>query len=463
MKKRLQALSMGILISVNAVLAWDENLPQATSATEAATSEAAPWWEWEGISGNWGGLRTTLEDHGLEVFGGYTVEVWGNTTGGIKRGTVYDGILDFGANLDFEKLAGWKGASVSTTWLWLSGRDPSEDLVGNFLTVSNIAGFSTLRLLELWFQQNLWDDKISLRIGQLAADSEFIISDYSALFINSTFGWPPFMYTNLPEGGPAYPMGTLGVRLAISPVDWFTFQSAVFQGNVYAQNVNRYGFRWRLDAENGFLFLNEAQFRWNHRENESGLPGQFKTGFWAQSGHLADVLADYTNSGNYGFYFILDQMLYRESGEAAAPVGLSKDTKSYTASKEGKNFKSPILEKSDQGLGWFGHIAFEKDDRNFVGFYFDTGLTYKGLIPTRDEDILGVAFAYAQLTNAARAGLAEEGLTPTGAEMVLEVTYQAQVTGWLTIQPDLQFIINPGSTTNLGNALVIGGRASVTF
>ena len=92
----------------------------------------------------------------MEISGGYTAEVWGNTTGGLKQGAVYTGLLDFGATVDLEKLVGWKGASVSTTWLWLSGRDASEDLVGNFLTISNIAGFNTLRMLELWFQQDFF-------------------------------------------------------------------------------------------------------------------------------------------------------------------------------------------------------------------------------------------------------------------------------------------------------------------
>jgi hypothetical protein len=57
------------------------------------------------------------------------------------------------------------------------------------------------------------------------------------------------MYMNLPEGGPGFPVGTLGVRLAVQPVKWFRFQTAVFQGNVYAQNVNLHGFRWRLDSQ----------------------------------------------------------------------------------------------------------------------------------------------------------------------------------------------------------------------
>jgi len=431
----------------------------------AAAPEQGALWEWDAATGDWFGARTALEDNGIEIFGGYTVEVWGNTAGGLERGTVYTGLLDFGVNLDLEPLVGWQGASVSTMCLWLSGRDASEDIAGNFLTISNIAGFNTLRVLELWFQQNLLDDRFSLRLGQLTADSEFVISDYAGTFFNGTFGWPAFVYANLPAGGPGYPMGTLGARLAINPVDWLTFQSAVFQGNVYDQDVNRHGFRWRLDGENGLLFLNEAQLRWNQRDEETGLPGQAKTGMWIQTGELADTLSESTNSGNYGWYFILDQMFYREpSVESSMPLAATTDGKSMLPTKGGNSFKPPVvLEKSDQGLGWFGRVAFTPEDRNFLNFYFDVGLTYKGLIPTRNEDAMGVAFAYAQLGNTARNTLIDEVSIGVGAEMVLEITYQCQLTPWLSMQPDVQYIINPGSTQDLSNAFVIGARASVSF
>jgi porin len=465
MKKHFVAGSFYLTVVAGPIVG-QSTPPAVINSQQAAAAEPhshTPWWEWDTATSNWLGVRTTLEDRGVEIFGGYTAEVWGNATGGLKQGAVYTGLIDFGTNIDLEKAIGWQGASVTTTWLWLSGRDASEDLVGNFLTTSNITGFNTLRMLELWFQQNLLNDKISLRIGQLTADSEFVISDYGSTFINGTFGWPALLYMNLPAGGPGYPMGTLGARLAINPVDWLTFQSAVFQGNVYDQNVNRQGFRWRLDGENGLLFLNEAQARWNHREEETGLPGQGKAGMWIQTGQLADTLAESTDSGNYGWYFVLDQMFYREPS-AEAPIGTSRDGKSVVDARDAKSFKSPVtMEKSDQGLGWFGRIAFTKEDRNFVNFYFDTGLTYKGLIPTRDEDTVGIAFAYAQIGSTASDLLIDEGALGVGAEMVLEFTYQAQITPWLVVQPDLQFIINPGGTQDLDNAFVIGGRAAITF
>jgi len=447
-----------------------------TAVDESISNDANPWWEWDYATGDWSGVRTALADQGIEVFGGYTAEVWGNTTGGIKQGAVYTGLLDFGMTADLEKLAGWQGASVSTTWLWLSGRDASEDLVGNFLTISNIAGFNTLRLMELWFQQEFFQREdgpagLSIRAGQLTADSEFIISEYGSLFINGTFGWPAFAYTNLPEGGPGYPMGTLGVRVAVSPWEWMTFQAAVFQGNVFAQNVNRHGFEWNLNADEGYFWINELQTHWNQGDECAGLPGQAKFGAWFHTASFSDPyvdedgipLADESSSGNaqtypwnFGFYGILDQMVYREPGEAPVPAGLGKDGKSVAA-------KQTAAVPSKQGLGWFGRIAFEPQNRNFVGFYFDTGLVYTGLIPTRDEDQFGLAFGYAQLTNGSRETLELEGARGVGAEMVFEATYQAVLTPWLSVQPNVQYIINPGGTQDLGNAFILGARAAITF
>ena len=133
----MKRIFLFLCVSLSAVFA-------GSSSSEQIRDDADAWWTWENGTGNWLGVRTTLEDKGVEISGGYTAEVWGNTTGGLKQGAVYTGLLDFGATVDLEKLVGWKGASVSTTWLWLSGRDASEDLVGNFLTISNIAGLQYL-------------------------------------------------------------------------------------------------------------------------------------------------------------------------------------------------------------------------------------------------------------------------------------------------------------------------------
>jgi porin len=153
-------------------------------------------------------------------------------------------------------------------------------------------------------------------------------------------------------------------------------------------------------------------------------------------------------------------MVYREPARLEPAAGLSGDGKSVAPSKTGIQAAEG---SSKQGLGWFGRIAFGPQNRNFVGFYFDSGLVYTGMIPTRDEDEFGVGFVYAQLTNGARRTLELEGSRGVGAEMVLEFTYKAILTPWLYVQSDAQFIINPGATQDLSNAFVIGGRVSIDF
>jgi len=399
----------------------------------------------DGLTGDWGGVRTTLGDRGIVPFANYTLEVWGNTTGGIETGVVYTGLVDFGIDLDLERLVGWEGASFNSTWLWLSGRDASAALVGNVFAISNIAGYNTLRSFELWFQQNLFDDKISLRVGQLSADSEFVISEVGSLFINGTFGWPAFMSESLPEGGPAYPLGIPGVRLALAPTDWFHFQTGVWQGNPFAQEENNHGFEWDLSGREGWFWIGETTLFYDLPFTSEGLPGFFKFGAWYHTGDFEDTLfpARISYQGNYGLYAIFDQTLYRE------PV--IADPKSGQAPE------------STEGLAGFLRVATEPQSRNFFDFYIDGGLVYTGLIPGREEDQVGVAVAYGAVSQGAKARLAATGSSSPGYEIAVEMTYAANLTEWISIQPNLQVILHPGGTTDLSDAVVLGMRASVAF
>lgn len=398
---------------------------------------ATPWWEWDAATGDWFGTRTRLQDRGVEIFGGYnyTLQSAISVSGPGGSNGIYSGMLDYGIHLDLEKLVGWPGASVQTIWLWIHGNAIEESIQDDLMISSDLAGFQTFRMLELWFQQNVLDEKISIRAGQFTADTEFVRSAHAGVFLNRSLGWPALLAANLPGGGPSVPLATLGVRLAVHPTDSITLLSAVFQGNVYDQTTNPYGFLWNLNGDVGFFFINEIQWRWLQADTDAGLPGQIKAGFWSHTGKSANPLAGTTSSANFGGYLVLDQMLYRET----EPVRCS------------------------QGLSWFGRMGFAPPERSIVDFYFDTGLVYTGLIPTRDADTFGVAFAYGQLSSGARGIPTFRDSYGDGYQMVLELTYRAQVTPWLTVQPDVQFIISPGSSLNNDNAVVLGGSMAIRF
>ncbi|MDO8477369.1 MAG: carbohydrate porin [Candidatus Rokubacteria bacterium] len=48
-------------------------------------------------------------------------------------------------------------------------------------------------------------------------------------------------------------------------------------------------------------------------------------------------------------------------------------------------------------------------------------------------------------------------------ELVLEWTYAIAVARWLTVQPDLQYVINPGGRSSVGSAVVLGAQLAVEF
>ncbi len=119
---------------------------------------------------------------------------------------------------DLEKLVGWRGATFNTTWLWLSGKDISGEDVGNFLTVSNIAGFNTFRALDIWLEQELFDDKLAIRAGQMTADSEFVISDYGSLFSQRHLRLAGVSLHKRPRRRPRIPDGHARCARGVSPI-----------------------------------------------------------------------------------------------------------------------------------------------------------------------------------------------------------------------------------------------------
>jgi porin len=129
----------------------------------------------------------------------------------------------------------------------------------------------------------------------------------------------------------------------------------------------------------------------------------------------------------------------------------------------------------DQGLSGFLRAGGAPNDRNLINFYADGGLLYKGLVPGRPDDKVGIAFAYARIGDNARgldAATAQFGnffYPVRSSETMIEVMYQAKPKPWWTLQPELQYIIRPGGGVLnpdgdlRPNAWVIGLRSALNF
>ncbi|MEO8206438.1 MAG: carbohydrate porin, partial [Chthoniobacterales bacterium] len=210
-------------------------------------------WERETLLGDMGDFRNQLLFKGISISPTYIAEVMGNVAGGIKPGAATDGIFNIAVDLDLERITGfWKDATFHTNFIWLYGNGISENYVGDFSNTSNIQGFNTFRVQEMWLQQGFWNRRANVKVGLVAADAEFFTSTYSALFINGTFGAFTLVGANLPNA-PIYPMAAPAVRLFVQPTSKFYAQIGAYYGNSGAQDENTTGFTFYPNSNAGAL------------------------------------------------------------------------------------------------------------------------------------------------------------------------------------------------------------------
>ena len=396
----------------------------------------------ETLLGDLDGLRTLAAELGVASTPVYIGEVQGNPSGGIEHGVTYDGLLNVPLDLDLDRITHGLTSDLvfHTNALWIHGQGLSTRKVGDFSNVSNISGYNTVRLQELWFQQSLWLKRISIRLGILAADAEFFTSTTSSLFINGTFGAFTFVGANLPDP-PVYPVAVPGVRFAIAPVSFLSFQAGIYGGDSGgSQDQNNHGTNFNLRSRDGALIFAEAAYLYNQSPGDRGLQGTYKVGtfvhtgsadfptFRSQSRDALGAGAIRDRGTNYGVYGVIDQDLLKSAGRTVSS---------------------------------FLRIGGAPDDVNFVDFYVDGGFNFAGFIPGRIRDVAGVA--YSSVSDEFSRSQKALGLPGASAETVFEATYKVQIAPWWSVQPDLQYVFNPSGIDGSHDALVLGLRSTVAF
>jgi porin len=448
----LSALALALRPSTPAAFAAEpgQTGPVEASETSIAPVEAAPDETEPTLLGDLGGLRPALDRYGIGLEIGYIGETFGVVRGGVKRGAIYTGQASVGVALDFDRMLGWTGAKAYANALQIHGRGASERLLGdNLMTVSNIEARPTTRLYRLWFEQSLFGDLASLRLGQIAGDDEFITSDTAGGLLNGTFGWPLLTAANVRGGGPAYPLPQPGVRLQVKPAADLTLRAAAFSGNPGGrdcpsgdpQRCDPHGVKFPFSG--GTFWIAEGEYAVNRGKGAAGLPGVYKLGFWRETGNFPDQLTGALDRrGNWGIYAILDQAVWRRPGS------------------------------DEQGLNVFLRTGGAPSDRNLISFYADAGIGFRGPFDGRPDDVATLGAAYGNISSrAARADrLADPPIPVRDYEAVIELSYKATIVPGWTVQPDLQYIMHPGGNVEhpsrpepIPNALVLGLRTTLAF
>jgi porin len=162
----------------------------------------------------------------------YTNDFSANVQGGIGRGAI--GLGAFQPALEPRSGQARRMGTAATftpTRSSPTARSSVRLTSATFLTVSNLEAGPVARLYSFWYEQNAFNDRLSVRAGLMSADSQFLQSKTAANFINNGISWPMFLAANLPGGGPAYPLPAPGIRVRIKPRDDVAFQAAVFSGD----------------------------------------------------------------------------------------------------------------------------------------------------------------------------------------------------------------------------------------
>ncbi len=173
--------------------------------------------------------RKSLADAGIGLGGFYAGEAFANT-GGLKQGGKYDGVLELHLDGDLHKMGLWQGLCFHANAFQIHGNSISDN-IGALMPVSFLEATDATRLDEIWLEQHMFNRQMSVKLGQLAADTEFLLTDGAPFFLNATLGWPALAAADMPGGGPAYPLATPGVRVAVKPNDNLRLMVGVYNGN----------------------------------------------------------------------------------------------------------------------------------------------------------------------------------------------------------------------------------------
>jgi porin len=403
--------------------------------------------------GNWGGLRTTLEDSGITPQLTLVTDVAGNPSGGQSQGLTQASSIGLSSFFDLDKISGLKGGSVFASFSYRWGNNLSKEYIGNFFSTQQIYGFETIRLIDLSYQQQLFDDHVEIRLGRFPAADDFLVSAYNCGFMQNAFcGTPVGIIFDAP-GMSAY-YGTWAALVKVKPTAQTYVMTGVYNGDTTIRaHSNHQGVDFSLK---GPLFaIGEFGYQINGLPGDGPRLGNYKLGVWYDDHTLTDFESGADTRGSWGVYGLFDQVL--------VPFG------------------NP---GSNRGFGVFGSVIVAPDPHiQQMPVFFTAGVSARGLFDARPSDVVGLAVASGYFSeNLQRAQQEEQLQSPVRGvpdyETAIELNYRfAFRERAVFIQPDLQYIIQSGGTghfnnvpgnvnngtTHYNNALVLGVQLGINF
>jgi porin len=401
----------------------------------------------------------TLKSYGVYINLGYVEDFAANVSGGANRGSVFQGELFFGTDLDLQTILGIPSTSLHITMDARNGKNWNTLMGDTGYPLSAAYGPNDqIRLAQLEWDQDLADDHVRILFGRTNPTTDFATSDVACQSVTTfycaqTGAW----YIN--NANEAYPQSTWGGRVTIKPTQPTYLRFGLYEDN--AENLNfHHGFDWSTTGATGVFIPAEFGIQTNFAT--APLPYHYNFGFWWDS-------TDYTGPG---------------SGPNAVPSHSRSEL--YTQLQQTVWRPDPNTNRSATVFGgFFGAIGGPE-------FFQDTayiGNLFRGLIPGRPDDTLFLIAEWENINKHERDTLARElgtsypyvcGPTPLigpssvcqtqAGEWNFEINYGFLVAPGITFKPFMDVVINPDQgqvqyvqqlKLNIKTAYTIGAQVSI--
>jgi len=352
----------------------------------------------------------------------------GNPSGGRTQGFAYTGSLGLDAQFDLEKLCGLCGLEGYAGFVWRGGVSLSESKIGNQFPVAQVFGGQTWRLDVLYLKQTLFCGRMHLIAGRIQSGDVFLQNPLYYNYVSNAFcGNPIGVFFNV--FFTAYPNATWGAYADYKLTPKILVKAAVYNANPAVTKNSYHGFNFQFRNTQGTQYITEWSYLHNQGPCDSGLPGNYRAALYYYSAPYETFLGG-PRRGNLGYYFLVDQMVYRRRCMSVHP---------------------------------FAALLFAPKDRNTFPFFFTSGFVFKGLMERRSQDVTALGVAYGSYSSDLRQQQRTDGEPLQNYEMVLEANHKFVVNKGFFVQPDLQYIIRPKGYSHIPNALVIGAQVGASF
>lgn len=391
------------------------------------------------LTGDWGGARTKLEDAGLSINPILGTGVSADTHGGLNTGHASEfwGFHVLNVELDLEKMNLLPGATFFAQGYqsWGDGLQADTGSISDPTWFVGSYGDREIELGRWWYRQRLLDDRIELRFGKVA--------NVLDLFDRNDFACNPFgqFMNGWLVYSPNIPLAySLGAFARVWPTDWLYVQGLVVDPNPNFEYDRRgtAGFDTTFHGEDRFQAFWEFGLVPTLPGPNGRLTGHYRFGGWTDpralttyEPPLVEGLAAPQRTGDTGFFFNFDQLVWKETADA----------------------------RDSQGVGVFGRYAFAHEEVNRINHFWSFGVSDTGLVPGRDCDVLGLGFAQGIMSGVYR----DQVDSAADHETVAELFYSIRIAPWCTVTPDLQYIAHPGGSRAGRDALVASLRVKIAF